>query len=299
MFLGRRLLCILSVFLCTPLVCAQSKPETLNLTFTTIDVPGAMNTVVTDINSAGVMVGYSYNAPFAVDSTGFLLSGGNFTSFTYPGANATQALGINDAGLISGTAYYSQNSKSLGFTYDGTTFTVIQVANRVFTIVSGIDNAGDVVGGDGNGSDTIKQAFKHTGSLFRDVTPPPGGWTSAVAYGINNHREIVGTTVLGTQSSGFAFNRGTFQTIIVPGTRFTGAVGVNDNGIIVGWYRTPFTLPAFALKNGKYVSLQVPGAKATSAYGISVSGQIVGSYTYDFLTYHGFVTSPITDADFQ
>ena len=39
-------------------VVAQSKVETLNLTFTTIDVPGASLTNVAGINSNGDMVGW-------------------------------------------------------------------------------------------------------------------------------------------------------------------------------------------------------------------------------------------------
>src|SRR5262249_50411162 len=49
---------------------AQPSPETLNLTFTTIVVPGAAYTNIWGINTAGDMVGnYGQNA--AVDSHGF------------------------------------------------------------------------------------------------------------------------------------------------------------------------------------------------------------------------------------
>jgi len=55
----------------------------------------------------------------------------------------------------------------------------------------------------------------------------------------------------------------------------------------------------FAVMKGKYVSFGYPGAAGTLPSGINASGQIVGSYTFDFSTYHGFVTSPITAEDFQ
>jgi len=70
-------------------------------------------------------------------------------------------------------------------------------------------------------------------------------------------------------------------------------------GMIVGWYCVPG--PAcygFALSNGKYTSFSYPGAQ-TFAGGINAADQVVGSYTLDFLTYHGFISSPIPQADFQ
>jgi len=54
----------------------------------------------------------------------------------------------------------------------------------------------------------------------------------------------------------------------------------------------------FESKNGNYISFRYPGSVATSASGINASGQVVGEYTSDYQTYHGFVTSPITAADF-
>jgi hypothetical protein len=50
---------------------------------------------------------------------------------------------------------------------------------------------------------------------------------------------------------------------------------------------------------GKYVSFSYPGALGTFAYGINMSEQIVGAYTFDYQAYHGFVSSPLTPADFE
>jgi probable HAF family extracellular repeat protein len=46
--------------------------------------------------------------------------------------------------------------------------------------------------------------------------------------------------------------------------------------------------------------LFAPGAFATTARGINNAGQVVGDFTPGVGTEdHGFVTSPITDADFE
>jgi probable HAF family extracellular repeat protein len=88
---------------------AQQKVTTIQLpggrnaeiTFTTIDVPGAFSTAVHGINTNGDMVGFysnTQNGPYH----SFIYRGGTFTPFDYPGAISTYATGINDSGLIVG-----------------------------------------------------------------------------------------------------------------------------------------------------------------------------------------------------
>jgi probable HAF family extracellular repeat protein len=60
----------------------------------------------------------------------------------------------------------------------------------------------------------------------------------------------------------------------------------------------PYTY-AFASRNGRFISFRFPGALATAAAGINDAGQVVGQYTFDYKTFHGFVTSPIASSDFQ
>ena len=289
------LFCIASIYV--PIALAQENFAPPTLTFTTIDVPGAMNTNVLGISSAGQLVGY-YATTTTGPASGFLLSGGNFTFFNYPGGYSTEPVGINDSGLISGTAYIAQGTASVGFLYDGTNFTTISVPGRQHTVIDGINNAGDVVGGDGAAS--INQAFELIGTRFHNVTPPPGGWTTAIATRVNNLSEIVGLTT-GTSTTGFIFRGGKFQTITFPGSLTTTAWGVNDTRIVTGTYSecSPCTFHGFALMNGKYLTISYPGAEATYAFGIGNTGQIVGSYTFDQQTFHGFVTSPITAVDFE
>jgi hypothetical protein len=70
--------------------------------YTTLDVPGAAQTILNGINDAGQivgsfsMVGYPY--PHA-----FVMSGGSHTTLDVPGAISTTAYGINDAGQIVGS----------------------------------------------------------------------------------------------------------------------------------------------------------------------------------------------------
>src|SRR5438132_1289828 len=66
-----------------------------SFTFTTIDVPGALETLAYGINDAGQIVGKSLGQ-------GFLKDGANFITFNVPGAGTTQAYGINNAGQVVG-----------------------------------------------------------------------------------------------------------------------------------------------------------------------------------------------------
>src|SRR6266852_5819894 len=69
-------------------------------TFTTIDFPGAVFTLLVDINDSGQIVGEYFNTLGI--RHGFLLSNGTFTTIDFPGASSTRAIGINDQGDIVG-----------------------------------------------------------------------------------------------------------------------------------------------------------------------------------------------------
>ena len=292
---ARAFTCALVVTLCTCSLRAQSKPQRLTLTFTTIDVPGASLTNAAAINNNGDIVGW-YSPPGTTFSHGFLLSGGSFTFFDYPGGYTTLATGVNDAQVVVGYSYVTGESVN-GFTYQGGAFNTIQIAGYPDTYAEGIDKAGDIVGGYGFGS---ANGFEQSGTKFRVVTPP-GIQGTVAANAINSHGQIVGWS-FDTSHTGFLFYNGKYYTLNVPNSlNYTLALGINDNGIVVGWYLgcTPTcTEHGFALMKGKYLSFDYPGAMGTYASGINNAGQIVGSYTFDQQTFHGFVTSPVTSADF-
>src|SRR5581483_11953178 len=276
----------LAVITAVPALCAQSI-KTADVTFTTIDVPGAVLTSVQGINSAGDMVGYY--GPSSGPYHGFILSGSNVASFDYPSAVSTLGEKINDSGLIVG--YTDNGSSEGGFTYDGTTFTAVQHGLDSATICLGIGNSGDIVGGAVTPGAT--RGFELRGTRFRRIAPS-GNFVYVYATDINSLGEVVGWTASGLNAEGFANKRGKFQTLAVSGAAQTEAWGINDAGIVVGWYQVGSNVYGFALMNGTYISLQYPGAKATFAEGINTSGEIVGSYTFDYNTYHGFITSPIS-----
>ena len=271
---------------------AAQSIKTVKPTFTTVDVPGAVVTGLYGINSAGDLVGYYANSPSA-SKHAFLLQNGVFTFFDYPGASSTIAYGINDDGLIAGSAEFNGGSSSVGFVYDGTTFTPIVASKQSATYVFGINNAGNTVGSAG-GADT--NAFELQNGRLKFIRFP-GTYFVANATGINSFGQVVGWTTDGVNTQAYEYSRGKFLQIAVPGAVMTEAVGINDKAIIVGWYDV--TGPAdygFAFSGGQYTAFRYPGAQ-TFAAGINISGQVVGQYTFDFQTWHGYVTAPISQPD--
>jgi len=272
---------------------AEPAIKTIHPTFTTIDVPGAGYTGLWGINKTGEMVG-NYGENIDADSGGFTYFNGVFAYFNYPGETVTVPEGINDSGLIVGSA---GQDPVVGFLYDGTNFTTITDGTGGGTFARGINDAGVIVGGAGTIYTT--KGFELRNSRFKTIEFP-GLYTYGFAQSINNLGTIAGYTVDGTSQYGYVVKNGKFQNVDVPGAVETDAMGINDGGLIVGWYAVPQgCVCAFAMKNGKYLSFSYPGAAGTFADGVNASGQIVGEYTSDYRVYHGFVTSPITDADLR
>jgi probable HAF family extracellular repeat protein len=292
--LGRYLIPALLLF--APLLFSQSKIKTITPTFTTIDVPGAPLTGIGGINNSGVMVGEYGQSDYRQPLHGFEYANGVFTYFDYPGAIVTWPTGINDSGVIAGIEGDGYTIFDKGFTYDGTTFTTIQVGANTRTFIWGIDNAGDLVGG--AGSANLTRGFARIGGRLQAINFP-GPYVYAYATGINNHGQIVGWTTEGSPEDSYLYVNGKFKKIDVPGSTETTAFSVNDNGLVVGSYENAGTFFVFAYFKGKFISFGYPGAAVTGAYGVNNAGQVVGAYTFDYQAYHGFVTSPITSGDFE
>ncbi len=276
---------------------AQQKAEPLKLTLTTIAVPGYAVTEANGINSSGEIVG-TYGQSTLGPLSGFIYGNGVFTYFDYPGQNVTYAQGINDSGLIVGAATQEAGRRStvVGFVYNGSIFTTLKDGKDTVTSPYGINNVGTLVGA--AGAIDVSTGFMESGGKY-SVVRLPGQCDLKFATGINSLDEIVATTLCGLYYQGYAIQNGRAHGIAFPGAIETVALGVNDGGVIVGWYGENGRSYAFAYARGKYISFAYPGEAYTFASGINDAGQVVGYYSSDNQTYCGFVSSPITPADFD
>jgi probable HAF family extracellular repeat protein len=288
------------VLFCTSLLSvppthAQSNPviPDAHVTFTTIDVPGAKETDLYSINNLGDMTG-SYKGKDDLYGKGFAVINGNFKLFVYPDGEDTITADINDSRVIAGSSFTKGFGLIVSWLYNGRSFRTIQAPGKGITWAHGLNNDNVMVGGYG---DVYTTGFVRVGHGFKTIAPP-GNYSSVGAFGINNRGEIVGSA----DDTGFYYRGGQYKLFVLPGATATAPWGINDNGMISGfyWSCTPTCKDrGFVRLNDRYLSLDYPGSKATFAGGINNAGQVVGTYELDDFTYHGFVTSPITAADFN
>jgi len=142
------------------------------------------------INDAGQIVGDYVDGG---RSLGFLYSGGTYTTINDPLATSrndvvtsTHAAGINDAGVIVGY-YYDDNLVAHGFTYSGGAYSTLDdpLATRG-TVVTGINNNGEIVGHYSDDSGTY--GFLYNAGTFITLTDS----LAASATGINDEGQLVG-----------------------------------------------------------------------------------------------------------
>src|SRR5215469_15744320 len=216
------------------LLFAQAKTETLSLTFTTIDVPGAVITNVLGINTAGDVVG-NYSAGSSAPSHGFLYSGGTFTLFDYPGQYTTIAYGINDAGdLVGGAGTTLSSTKAFEMTA-GRFKNISPPGTYVYIYGAGINDSGKVAGFILNG--LYDYGFTYVNGKFQKVLVP--GTSQTEASGVNDDGTVVGwffscTSVCGDH--GFVFLNGKYSSFDYPGAMSTFAASISKSGQIVGSY---------------------------------------------------------------
>jgi hypothetical protein len=204
--------------------------------FKPIDVPGGTKTVAAGINASGMVVGTYDQAP---GFHGFLLSGGNFSTLDVQGSNQVIATGISNAGFIVGS-FQDATTARYGFRLDPaghlTTFQVPGFPNGDF-FVTGVNDAGEVVGWDNGGNG----GWLWDGATFTAL--------SFAATGINNRGDIVGYASDHTGKSHVVVldAAGNLTTFDVPGANARGAVGtgINDAGQVSGYYFTDDNVHGF------------------------------------------------------
>lgn len=208
----------------------------------------------------------------------FVNANGGFITLDDPSSNIgfTEAHGINDAGQVVGD--YGDavsdpdggNQLQLnGFLNTGAVFTTIDDPLGFSTTLTGINNAGIIVGFyiDGSG---MAHGLVDVDGVFITIDDPLGTGGTEVE-GINNNDQVVGFYVDGTgQVHGFLdsspFGNSTILPLVASGGPFTGS---------------PFT------------TIDDPSLSGCKAFGINDADQIVGSCG-GLTVVTGFVATPTT-----
>jgi probable HAF family extracellular repeat protein len=195
--------------------------------YTTIDVPGSVDTWETAINNTGQVTGYYDDG---TNSIGFLYKNGNFTFLNPAGVNYLVPTGINDSGEVTGYSSADGNSWN-AFTYENGAYAEFGGGNA---FPSAINNSGDITGI----LATPRVGFLYSaGNLTTFAYPVGGPPNRAGGSSINNFGTIVGlycnlSHCATNQDGGFFYRNGKYYGISAPGGVFPAAV--NDSGTTVG-----------------------------------------------------------------
>ncbi len=276
----RHRLFALTLLLFSPIVSAAQG------TYTQIDVPGALQTEATSINSAGEIVG---NYIDSVGGHGFLLRGNTYTTIDYPGVTYSYSQAINDKGQIVGLA------EPVGYLFDvpTQTFTSISYPGASYTYPVAINNAGVVAGyyQEPKGKSILTAGFQLAGAQYTSVAPPGAKATYVTA--ISTTGALVGYAQIGGTIGDFYFYRGQFRQIQIPTNGGPVVYGINPSAnTVVGSYDALAGVTGFTYQKNNFQSLSFPGAITTEAFGMNASGIVVGYFLDQNYATHGFVWTP-------
>ena len=260
------------------------------------------------ITTAGASFAASYsftyltNTPaYGINNADIVVGGGGAfwifdgSSYTYPPdqpAGQNIAWDINDAGVIAGDHY--DGTWWRAFTYDGSSYSYLNVPGSLFTVVLGISNDGHVVGYYVE-SGTGYHGFIYDGTSFTTLDVPGAPDTRVV--GINDTGIVTGIYLDNASKwHSYTYDGSSFTYLDVPGADHTEASGINKSGTIVGDYRDSSGIHGFIYDGTSFTTLDVPGSPGTIITDINNAGTMVGWYSdTDSIFTNGFIAKPSSD----
>jgi hypothetical protein len=244
-------------------------------TWTTLDKPGATETIASSIDGTNIVGWYSQDGA----SHGFKYDGSTWTPLDAPGAISTTPRGISGNRIIG--VCVDKSSIYRGFIFDGSSWEILQAPGAVSTRALGIDGSKTA----GYYEDSHGRGY---GFIYEDQTwttiMAPGAYDTQV-YGIFGN-QIFGTANCYGQLYNFAYDYAGGTWIIgIPvcpydgdGTKIVGYNYWSDN-------RVGGAIWDISTRSTSTV-LRMPGAENTMAFGI-YGDNVVGIYSDT--TWHGFV----------
>ena len=258
------------------------------------DYPGAGNqTRPQKISDTNDVVGIFVDASGA--SRGFIMfNNGNFSApLVDPSdtGNLTEARGINSSRQVCGD-YLDSAGAFEGFFFQSNVFTNY-APEPTFTVVLGVNDAGDFCGSETPSSTGIQSGFVNIGGVLTDFTVADA--TVTLAYSLNSNNQSCGYYIDSSGVTTHGFWRDTDGTVHAPidppGSTSTILFGNtvfrhnihrrHDLNIMVGRYTDAAGATHGILFSPTlgFVAYDYPGATFTSLNGINERGLIVGRYT--------------------
>lgn len=226
-----------------------------NGTMTDIGTLGGNFTGASGINDSNSIVGTSQTATF--QARAFLYSGGMMTDLGTLGGSSSQALGINNAGQVVGTSL-NASGQNRAFIFENGAMVDLGTLGGQHSQGTAINEHG-VVAGYSRIANGDTHAFVSSSSGLIDIGVLGPNGVNSLAYGINNHGDVVGTSVSTTETSAFLYSNGVLHNLndLLPansGWHLIEARGINDNGQITGYGTLNGQTRAFVLSPEEQVS---------------------------------------------
>jgi hypothetical protein len=237
---------------------------------------GSISSAALGISDSGRVVG-SFASSTVIDpdtgtvfegpSSGFIYQAGTYTTFNVPGAAQTVLRGISPNGrYITGYAI-DADGLGVGFVHDTVlaTTTTLSRPNSTFTIPQGVDDNGNVVGGDIlSGPPTTRPGFTYdpvTG--VRTDFNVVGAFRTAIRAITDDGTESGWFYDAGRVQHGFVGSTSSFEQIDFAGADGTYVEGNNNARWLVGGYTVGDTTHAFLA-----MTVPEPGTAALLALGL-------------------------------
>ncbi len=206
-------------------------------TFTDVDHPGSLDTLLGPANTRGVIIGNFDNTIVGSAALYDVRSGTWTTLPDIPGTVFNVGNGINNAGATTGSAFDSTYSNGIGWVWDGSAYSFFSVpgASGFGTYASGINDRGQIAGfySDSSG---VRHGFLKEGAAITIIDVP--GARDTLFYSINNQGDMVG--YYGNRTvpvrHGLLLRRGRVITVDYPGATNTWIYYANDRDELAGVY---------------------------------------------------------------
>jgi uncharacterized membrane protein len=281
---NKLMLCVFG-FMLLFAVSAASAADAPKLTFkfTTLKVPGAVQTFPSAVSNSGVIVGAYLDSSGA--SHGFMLKGKKVTPINDPNGTNTSCQGINlGSGATAIAGYYINSSgNSVGFLYtpkNGKFKDIPGPAGATASAADSLNDKGEIIGYyvDSTG---VTHGFYLAGGQYYYPLDVPGA-TATYPYGINNKGNIAFAWVdsNGAYESSLLpnYKSSKYKTINVPGATQSVAQNLNNAGDVpYAWIDSSNVEHGALLISGKYYKFDRPNSIYTQANGITDRHLIVGS----------------------
>lgn len=202
------------------------------------------------------------------------------------------AVAINNVGQIAGLAPAPGVGGLQPAILSGGMLTFPLGANGLMTVVSGINDNGDLLLSDFRGRSYFVSVNGNPAANFT-VSSPANTPSGTTVRGLNDARQVVGYAQVqgatGATTEGFVANSSGYTLLPAFDPAGTEPNAINNRGDIVGGLGPgPGVRVGFLLQGGTYTTVAVPGALVTLPFGINDGGEIVGQYEDPQFIFHGF-----------